>query len=396
MQLLDFGRGVSPRLPYHCMLHTLLRNNSHERAGRCAGIMMRNGIRIRDVSLLALFHACCENRVLQTSDTFAPVGDRAASAHAKENNSEDLLGNTADPKALKTVVDGSRYVGIPYAYRILMHARRHGYSVVPQLYAILLDACVSNGEIVIASMLYGSMVNYTRAILPSGIFPANSMESARNSPQVRWLGALTTWIKAALSHERLDVNDEERYQSALQALTNIVVLVEDRVLTTGQLASLFNTITICPETDHKTWVQRNQTPVQVTAYSYLQSFLLRIIHAMQQGALPSITTSWIYILSRKAYHALIDHALRCQRSHSLAAGVFDYMAVGRPNPLDPTEETTNILSRWGTHLRRGDFSEEAWEKLSWNVSILSHGPTHAVHPWSAGGWEDQAEMRQQV
>ncbi|KAF7799100.1 hypothetical protein EIP86_010330 [Pleurotus ostreatoroseus] len=369
---IEFGQAVSPRLSAHCLLHELIRRGENFKAGCIAELMMRRGIRIRKTSLEKIMGSFITNSL--PSLTRQPLRrlDKYAAA-----------GLTIHPEHF--INPGNRA-----AYRILMHARKYGQDRSRRMYESLISNCLMQGEIIVGTLLFVLLVKdwqahaARKAAEHSDAAEDDSISSRDHAPvggrvlQVEsdrfkyippppqdpelWRGyALTPYpngrilkritgsIERALRHSPDPGGGQAQLQEPLQALANLVLLVQEGHIHFGHISPIIRAIIRCPKTQERIWIRKGRHVVQVDGYGYLHGFLLRIIRSFEGKNKLQYPP-----LDKRCYNFLLHYALRHRLSPSLASTILDHMCTKRR--LGPTIETYNILLRSGTLLRRSDMT----------------------------------------
>ncbi|THH01743.1 hypothetical protein EW026_g1010 [Hermanssonia centrifuga] len=415
---IDYGKPVPLRLSAHSFLHTLLRAGHRYKASIFAEQMMEAGVRIRSTTLEAIVDSLC--------------GDTSVSII-----SDLRSGVKYDKDVLDLRLEHFAHSGNRAAYSILVRAKKYQQYRSQRLYDRVINACLLQGELIVGSLLFVLLVkdwevSQARKALaqesngadsdsadptqarPDQGYPTNSkgdygwpdernlgqvsdrwMRKARNRepvegltpyPSAELLGKITRSIEDAMSQDPQSPDDEAYLQEALQALGNLVLLVEEGHIHFGKLSPLFKTLYNCPKTQHRIWKRKDGIPTQVKAYRYFHGFLGNLMGSFKDGMSPNIPP-----LDTRSYNSLLHYALRHRLSPAHASDILEHMCVRRKPPLKPPIETYNILIRSGTLLRRLDISDMALDVLRRENSSQHHGimvipsprekakPTTAIH-----------------
>ncbi|GJE84806.1 hypothetical protein PsYK624_008820 [Phanerochaete sordida] len=381
-QPIDFGQQVSPRLAAHSLLHSLLRQGRSYEAAKYAELFMKQGVRLRPHTLHATVKALCDSdktvwNPSLTLASFRGLGNRQVlSKHPVPNT----------------------YTATAAAARILLHARKYGQERLECSYDALVRACIIQGEILIAALLFALLVKDWQvrsacqlaevegkatgdaAVGDEHLGPAIHSEQVRRSlnidnllrrtvkhgedylpqtfflkapfPSVGLLKQITGGIEAALLERAGYEDSSELLQEPLQALAVLAMLVEEGDIHFGKLSPLIRALYMVPKTEHRIWKHQAGTPVQLNAHTYFHGLLSKMVKSLKDPSLMKLPE-----LDSRACNSLLHYTLRHRLSPSLASAVLEHMVVDRG--LSPSPATINVLIRSGTVLRRKDISETA-------------------------------------
>lgn len=367
---IDFGRPVSPRLAAHSFLHLLVRQGLSDKAAQYAKLMMKQGIRIHGNTTGAIVEALCKNG-RSLIDQCKPRIPLTAKIH-------DIPAHLS-------------HSGIGAAHSILSCARQFGQQRSERMYENLIYACLMQGEILVASLLFVVLVKDWQAYKARKealeISAANSSDAERDRvereignsgdavlklsrskhaitpfaavgnsshrlikppyPQLQLLTAITSEITNAYNQEPDDPGGEH-IQEPLQALANLVSLMDSGQMHFGQVSSVIALLYKCPRTSHTIHVYQDRKPVTVNAYTYFHDFLARTIAALK-------CPPENLLLDMRSCDALLHYSLRHRLSPHMGSIVLHHICSRRK----PAVSTVNILLRSGTLLRRMDITEAA-------------------------------------
>jgi len=361
-----FDSNVSPRLSSHALLHGLIRVGLSKKAGNLAQQMIESGIRIRSKTLETVFQAI---------------------THPSPNT-----GNITSPLLLKSSLEDSNILTLKhamtnhhstkFALRLLYLARRHRQKRTSNMFRTLMTLCVINGEIIIASLLFGIMVRDWQArMLQSSIKPDPSSPgpilTTQNEtgvpvwydrqaafPSESCLHPMLDAIDQTLSSDATDEGSQLYIRTALQALANIAVLLDEKRIPFQSISPIIRSLSACPRAPDKVWVpDKAGQPERVEAYSYFHDVLGRLTNDLPTRnylhPVPSPKTSMLPAMDRYGYNNLLQYALRHRRSGILAEKILHHMTIERIPPLKPDQATSTILLRNGTLLRRCEIVDKA-------------------------------------
>lgn len=387
MEPIDFGQAVSARLAAHSFLHGLVRAGRLKTASTYAGLMIERGIPIRTHTL---------ERILYKLG--APFSERV-STHVR--NIQTPFPKDA-PQALHLHGHVVANAGTQIALRLLQQARTFGQRRTQKMYDSLIKACLMQGEIIVAALLFAMLVkdwqlrqalldraaDHTMTVDEPSALPSRAVERKPTSPPSRSLLTAPEPNMETLDfichriHIVLDktttADDPTRLYPALQALANISGLIDTGQLKPGPATShIMRLLYSCPKTDVQVYIKRDDGLQHVNAYSYFHAWILRLIKSLvlendrktrslqssNQPALDTPTNPAPVMLDKLTYNSLLHYALRHRLSPKMASCILEHMCVTRDPPLHPQVATYNILIRAGTILRRSDITEAALQAL---------------------------------
>ena len=138
---IDFGLPVSPRLASHCLLHGLIRSGHYKQADTAAKQMFQLGIPVHSKSLEAIVHSLCHKA--------SPTFDRSVIGQVQK-----VFKSTTLLEASKLV----RNANISRALELVHHAKQYNRQRTRQMFLSLIDACLLQGELLIAAFLFSFLV----------------------------------------------------------------------------------------------------------------------------------------------------------------------------------------------------------------------------------------------
>ncbi|KAG1753241.1 hypothetical protein EDB19DRAFT_817863 [Suillus lakei] len=352
---IDFGQPVSPALSAHCLLHHFVRQRMSLRARQLAEQLMQDGTHIRPSTLHAVIQCQTE----------------------RANDSKFLQARRPlqrDPLYLrpKQVEDQ----GTRLALKLLLHARQHRQRCYENTYQFIINICLVQGEIIVASLLFVLLVKdwemkraATRVREQEAVWtqalPATRHGLGSLPPSKRMLKMILFKANKEIMLDPGDESNQPRREAALQALCNIAGLLDARLLPYADLSSLIRTLYSVPKDPDKVWVTEFGKTARVQHYEYIHRVVLRLasdlpsssegIRPQQSDIMPS--------LNLRSYNSLLHYALRHQQSISLAKRLLHHMEHKHNPPLKPDTTTYNVIIRSGSLLRRNDLVESALEQL---------------------------------
>lgn len=375
---IEFGEPISPRLSAHCFLHKLLRQGHAFQAARLAELMMEHGIRIRTFTLETMVAALC-------------TAEKASLFSQARNAIRPM--NVYDPQQVALHKELFSQPGNEVACRILQHARRFGQQRTERMYDALINACLLQGEILAAALLFSFLVKDWQArsarqrALAAADGQTDSMDAKLDRttvdhpsikpgtgsrlkhtniswdllplpyPSIHMLSKVTHRIEASFAEDPGPEGGEEYLQEPLQALAVLAMLVEHGQMHTGRLSPIVRAMYSCPKTNHHIRIRHRKGTQSRHAHRYFHQVLLKMVKSLKDPAAMPLPP-----LDIRACNSLLHYTLRHRLSPSLASDVLEYMVKERK--LQPSASTLNTLIRSGTILRRQDISETAVQILS--------------------------------
>ena len=343
-----FDKNVSPRLPSHALLHGLVRLNRPDQASTLAGQMMSAGIPVRCKTLEAIFL-----RIKENSDR--NINGRRPYISTELLNSSDIL--TFRPSILSDR-------GTKFAIDLLMVARRSRQRRSKKMFKILMTLCIVNGEIIVASLLFGILLRDWQARELS-LHPEIETCPETPFPTYYFLLDMCSTVRRTLASDQSDEDSQLAFQVSLQALANLATMLDHQVVAHNKVSPLLIALYECPRVRDMVWIyDHSGNPRQAVAYKYFHDVLRRLILSLpthppaqdeRKKMLPPLD---IY-----SCNCLLHYALRHRHSTALAETVLHHMIHERHQPLQPDTTTLNIIARSGSLLRDSEIANLALSKL---------------------------------
>ncbi|OAX36249.1 hypothetical protein K503DRAFT_744664 [Rhizopogon vinicolor AM-OR11-026] len=352
---IDFGQRVSPALSAHCLLHYFARNGMSLRARHLAERLMQDGTQIRATTLHAVIQ--CQ------------TGHGKFIQAQRPSNREPL---NIFPKQVE---DQSTRL----ALKLLLHARQHRQRCHEHTYQFIINMCLVQGEIIVASLLFVLLIKdwemkrattqiREQEALRTGGLPTTRRELGSLNAGPPSKGILKMLLSKAQEEMMLDPAEESnrsRREAALQALSNIAGLLDAQLLPYTDISSLIRTLYSAPKDPDKVWVMESGNKARVQAHQYIHRVLLRLASNPSRSSASACPerSNTMPPLTCESYNALLHYALRHRQSIPLARKLLHHMEHKRDPPLRPGISTYNTIIRSGSLLRRNDLSELALEEL---------------------------------
>ncbi|KAF8803938.1 hypothetical protein BYT27DRAFT_7109155, partial [Phlegmacium glaucopus] len=337
----------------HTLLHDLVRLNLPEQASSLAEQMMSAGIAVRCKTLEAILH-CVKRTQMPTS----------------------LLENS-DVLALRPAMLGDR--GTKFAIDLLMVARRSRQRRSQNMFKILMALCIVNGEIIVASLLFGILLRDWQAReLTGNLVPEKGLPKQHPTtpfPVYSHLQEICDSVTRTLESDKSDVDSQYAFRNSLQALANLATMLDHQAIAYHNINLLITAIYKCPRVPDMVWIYDHLgNPKRVVAYRYFHKVLHRFILSLpthppaedeRKKILPPLD---IY-----SYNCLLHYAL-CHRCSTLAESILHHMMHERHEGLEPDTTTLNIITRSGTLLRDSEIANLALSKLKGSQNSFTSAP----------------------
>jgi len=391
----NFRFNVSSRLPLHTLVHGLLRTGKPFAAAEYAHARMLEGHRIRMGTMEAIVSSLCDADAGPSKADLAVMG--WAGHFAVENQQLQL--------AHPDLSDGTRV-----AVQLLRCARNTRNNRSSRMYDRLIDACLLQGEIVVAALLFALLVRDWQ--LRRALSNAPSLEGATSygSPEVDGHPLSVEHIRAAsklrlddrrltIPHPKMEtlqrildnISFDERQQRGRikdpslsqvyqmkKAAYHLAELLEHRQLEFNILANLIAVLSRIPR-EPSVYVEKivDGHPVEVEVYTSVHDTLYKFAHRLpvHRNAVSAKTPSLIYPPNIRTYNTLLDYLLRHRMDLDSASALLAHMNIPRRHPVKPNQVTYNIILRRASLLRRNDIVQRLMKQI-----VDASTPNLAVKP----------------
>ncbi|KAF8529246.1 hypothetical protein BU17DRAFT_37311 [Hysterangium stoloniferum] len=365
-----FERPLPSRLVSHCLVHALLRGRYTIQAGTELQKMIDLGIRFHSRTLKSTIALLCSS---ETQDNemvdFSTGGVYETQASPEDSSTGHMISSRSSrlpPKARLAV-------------NILSTARQRRHRRTEDMYGRLIDACLLQGEIIIATLLFVLLVKdwQLRRVLKLG-FPAfrYAKQSGLMDPSFRIPcpeNYLLEPIIKSINYHVLsrDTADEARLES-IDSMAILAAVVAERSISLKKMTPIIRCLQNCPLSPvHVTTARALDGGWrEINAYDKVHEVLVELCHSLPGDGPSRIhaksTSSSLHLLPRldlTAYNSLIHYALRHRMSPALANKVIEHM-LGGNTPVKPDIVTYNILLRSASLLTRNDLANKILHELS--------------------------------
>ena len=372
-----FDKPVSPRLSAHVMLHHMIRNESPLKAYETAQILLKNGIPLREATLVKV----TETLLHAPPTVFSVLKDKGASMF----RSPGFL-----PDSLPINPDAVEDEGLRFALTLLLRARENRRQCSDRAFEALVNFCLLQGEIIMGSLLFVLLVKdyETKAQKAQEIkarITEQEVSQGAASPRLidRWKELTHTRIPSKRLLKTITQQCEEElsgdsgdHEEALQALAILAGLIENRSMPFSDISHLLRALYSCPRLPDKVVIVKGHSERTINACEYFHRVIFGLLQDLPTRKAKDPPGKRAYTmppLSRETYNSLLHYALRHRLSVSLARDVLHHMEHVRRPPLKPDTTTYNIIIRSGTLLRRNDIVSFAVEELRKLKENSDHG-----------------------
>ncbi|KAI0052631.1 hypothetical protein FA95DRAFT_1532489 [Auriscalpium vulgare] len=386
----DFGRAVPLVLPSHALFHGYLRMGELKWAAKVAQQMMEDGHELRPKSFEAFL------RALHPHNTASDAG-RGIFVRANYPISPELP-QYYNVLSIHHVMPEDPLTRL--AVRLLLSARDHRWQRTRGMYDTVIQACLVQGEILVASLLLFILIKdyqlrRTCAHLSSR---TDAKEISQRNQDVdlhapnrgyyllprRLPFAVFSEIIKFIGKHTDDVNDP-LFVSSSQGLANIASSLDSGQLPFQSLGLLIKVLYSYPRSRTRVLVVQGDDKRFLHAYGYFHAVLHRLTSNLPSTYHNTRTEIVQGPLDIEAYHSLLHYSLTQKHAPDLAQSILTHMTSVRNPPVQPDVVTYNILLRASRLLRRNDMSEQILQTLRQNMPVTSVGasiPT-VEHPDSS-------------
>ena len=360
---IDFGQPVPTRLASHSFLHTLVKAGLPTKAAAQAQLMMAAGIRIRTKTMESILSSTVDK------SSYPPIKPRSPPG----TNCLNVLDKYP-------IADKHTRIAI----RLLEEARHRRQERTQQMYDVVINACLLQGEIIVASLLFLMLIKdwQLRQALKNQCAnnpPPEPSEPLTASPlhptrQPYW--SLLERIDRTLA-TRKDPQDPS-FQNAIQALANLAFAVDTGRFPSRFMGSLIKTLHSVPKTPAVAYIGPPGEVHPVIAYRYIHQVLMRLVR--DAGGKPGVS-EWRdgQKYNVHAFSALLHYCLRHRLSKAHASDLLEVMKERWKNITLPS---VNVLFRSSTLYRDDSIQLGRGYSLSMvnSASIGSLSPPPAKFP----------------
>jgi len=329
---INFGQPVPTRLASHSFLHSLVKAGLPTKAAAQAELMMADGIRIRTRTM--------ESILASTVDQ---------SSYPPTRSLKVPLSKAPLQLGKYPIAD----VHTRIAVRLLEEARRRRQERTQQMYDVVINTCLIQGEIIVASLLFIMVIKdwQLRQALKSQREnnppePSERLNTTPLFPTRQTYMSLLERIDCTLT-TRKDPQDP-LFQNAIQALANLAFAVDTGQFPSRFMGSLIKALYSVPKSDAIVHIGSPPEVHAVNAYRYIHKVLMRLVEdaGRKQGEQMHLAAG--RKLDLFAFNALLHYCLRHRLSKTHAS---DLLKVMKRKRRWMTVSPVNVLFRSSTLLR---------------------------------------------
>lgn len=330
---INFGQSVPTRLASHSFLHSLVKAGLPTKAAAQAQLMMADGIRIRTKTMESIL---------------ASTVDRSSYPPIKPNSPPGKV--CLDGPGKYPIADSHARIAV----RLLEEARHRRQERTQQMYDVVINACLLQGEIIVATLLFLMLVKdwqLRRALKNhrANDPPPESSEPLTASPlhptrHPHW--SLLERIDYTLTTRKNP--QDPSFQNAIQALTSLAFAVDTGEFPPRFMGSLIKALYSVPRSPVVAYIGSPGEARAVNAHRYIHQVLMRLV--CDAGGKPDVRRD--LAAGRKynvhAFNALLHYCLRHRISKAHAS---DLLEVMKKRGLNTALPSLNVIFRNSTLLR---------------------------------------------
>jgi len=331
---INFGQPVPTRLASHSFLHSLVKAGLPTKAAAQAKLMMADGIRIHTKTMESILASTVDR------SSYPPI-----------QSLKVPLGK-AHLNAVSEYPIADTHTRI--AVRLLEEARRRRQERTQRMYEVVINACLIQGEIIVASLLFIMLIKdwqlrkalkNQRAKNPP---PEPSEPSTASSPYMRTHLSLLERIDHTLT-TRKDPQDP-LFQNALQALANLAFAVDKGQVPSRFMGSLIKALYSVPKSHALVYIGSPPKVHAVNGYEYIHEVLMRLVRDAGRKGDKQRDRAAGPKFNLQAFNALLHYCLRYRLSKAHASNLLEVMAE-KENWRGMIVRSSNLLFRSSTLLR---------------------------------------------
>ena len=333
---INFGQPVPTRLASHTFLHSLVKAGLPTKAAAQAKLMMADGICIRTKTMESILASTVDR------SSYPPAQSLKA---PREGARLDVLSRYP-------ITDTHTSVAV----RLLEEARHRRQERTQRMYDVVINACLIQGEIIVASLLFLILLkdwqlrlkkkhaNNPSSEPPEPLNPSPLRPPPRPTSQPYW--SLLNRIDHTLA--TLKDPQDPQFQDALQALANLAFVMDTGPYPPELMASLIKALYSVPKSHAVVYVGSPPNGPPVNAYEYFHEVLMRLVYDARRVRDRQTVLETGRRFKVNTLHALLHYCLRYRMSKALAS---DILEVLKNRKRGITVDGVNILFRGSTLLR---------------------------------------------
>ncbi|KIJ26030.1 hypothetical protein M422DRAFT_71992 [Sphaerobolus stellatus SS14] len=388
------------RLASHALVHALIREGLLMDAAAEVREMIAHGHRFHSRTVGTTISLLC--------NPSAPLGEGHVSP---SHPTAEFTARPDDLEAARLLLTESTRLppGPRQAFGILMTARQYRRERSQEMFSRLVDACLLQGEILLATLLFVLMIkdwqvrNVVRASkrqIEACLDSATDEASVeRTEKQLINLGfpnlemskhlksycrsfvpfpsrSLLETILDHLDHHILTRNTADRTRlESIESMLLLAELLREGSLPWGNVGRLIRTLQTCPSSPEVTaGIRRQGQYMDVTVYEEVHNILQDLcLRPPDEAHKPTLDNPRLMPpLDVPSYNAMLRYSLRHRLSLKLANNLLEHMSKRREPPLSPNMQTYNTLLRASTLINRNDLAADVLDRLRERPENLQH------------------------
>ena len=331
---INFGQPVPTRLASHSFLHSLVNAGLPTKAAAQAELMMADGIRIRTKTMESILASTVDQ------SSYPPIQPSKVLPFRKAPH---------NAPSKYPILDAHTRIAV----RLLEEARRRRQERTERMYDVVINACLIQGEIIVASLLFIMLIKdwQLRSALKNQC--ANNPLSEPSKPPTAppfYPTRQTYWsLLERINHTLTTRKDPQDplFRNALQALANLAFAVDTGLFPSRFMGSLIKALYSVPKSDARVYIG-SPPKARLNAYEYIHEVLMRL--ADDAGG--KRDKQMDLVAGRKfnshAFNALLYYCVYRRMSKAHASDLLEAMKKKR---FGITVHSANLLLRCSTLLR---------------------------------------------
>lgn len=378
------GRHFPSRLVAHSLIHALLREGKVVDAGYEMKEIMSLGVTFHHRTIQKNISLLCSMPFIASEDQVAGPNDLTNHVYPGDSESGFLL------SALHTRLPPPTRL----ATSLLIAGRRYRQKRTEEMFNKLIDACLLQGEIIIATLLFVLLVKdwqFRSVVRASGTRDELLGYDTETQEQFSGSGFPTPSFAKTIALHRLQIpypevimiqkildnikyhmiftnTPTEAHLASIESLALLANLVEEGSLPYGNISSLLRAMQDCPRGAlfHLITIRHRRRVQSLPIYWYIHNVLTDLCNDLPSKRPKKanlVSPRMLSPLDLRSYNTLLHYTLRHRFSPAMANQIFDHMLSHRNPPLKPDITTYNILLRSASLLGRNDLAYAVLAKL---------------------------------
>ncbi|KAF5321237.1 hypothetical protein D9619_001166 [Psilocybe cf. subviscida] len=320
---------ISPRRAAHVILHGLVRKGSVSEASFYAQHSINRGINMRKQSIeaivIGMVHSAEAQPPAHAVEPIVPLGAPTILDLAPATNQNPDL--------------------IRSALSLYEAERMSGKRPSDRLFKYLMVLCILNGEIILASLLFGSFMREWQARDMANRVSANAPDTqpAPNHLMTQLqIRQMCHFLKEFLKSDYTDPTSLTLHSVSLQALAQLAHTLDHGRLQYGDVNFLLKTLLLCPRGPAMVWIPGNSPddpPQHVNAYKYIHDVMERVISDLpaRRRDVEEYRHANFTWFNGRDYVKLVEYSLKHRHSLDVTRKLMQHIAEESPEILKLAE-----------------------------------------------------------